>query len=203
MRREFFTGTLIALGMLLLVARPATAQELTAELRTWTGQTLRLSEPWIQVFYTVMPKPKEGEGAPTPLGGPMAGPPTTGGEGGTLPEVRGSFQSLQPLFGAGPEPKRAERDVDVLTLTRAGVEVRVPVRQIVSLTIVRQRVAGSPLPPYVVPTHYRYSAVATLADGSRVEADYFNFGTAVVRGMTTAGRLEIGFDEIESLRFEQ
>jgi hypothetical protein len=203
MRREFFAGTLIAVGMLLLVARPATAQEVTAEVRTWAGQTWRLSEPWIEVFYTVMPKPKEGEVAPAPMAGPMAGPQPGAGEGGPLPELRGSLKSLQGVFEAGPEPKRAQREVDVLTLTKAGVEVRVPVRQIVNLEFVRQRVAGSPLPPYVVDTHYRYSAVATLADGARVEADYFNFGTAVVRGMTTAGRVEIGFDEIESLRFTQ
>jgi hypothetical protein len=202
MRREFFTGTLIALGMLLLVAQSATAQEVTAEVRTWTGQTWRLSEPWVEVFYTIMPKPKEAEATP-PMAGPMGGPPATAGEGGTLPEIRGSFQSVQKLFDAGPEPKRAQRDANFLTLTRAGVEVRVPIRQIVDLTIVRQPVADSPLPPYVVRTHYRYSAVATLADGSRVEADYFNFGTAVVRGMTTAGRVEIQFDQIEKLRFEQ
>ena len=204
MRREFVTGMLIAFVVLLLVVPlPAAAQEMTAQVRTWAGQTWRLSEPWIEVFYTVMPKPKEGEGPPTPMAGPMGGPPTTMGEGGTLPEVRGSFKSLEGLFDGGPEPKRAQRDVDVLTLTSAGVEVRVPVRQIVNMTIVRQLVAESPLPPYVVPTHYRYSAVATLADGSRVEADYFNFGTAVVRGMTTAGRVEIRFGDIESLRFEQ
>jgi hypothetical protein len=202
MRREFFTGTLIALGMLLLVAQPATAQEVTAEVRTWTGQTWRLSEPWIEVFYTIMPKPKEGE-ATQPMAGPMGGPPATAGEGGTLPEVRGSFQSLRGLFDGGPEPKRAQRDADFLTLTRAGVEVRVPVRQIVDLTIVRQPVADSPLPPYFVRTHYRYSAVATLVDGSRVEAEYFNFGTAVVRGMTPAGRVEVPFDQIEKLRFER
>lgn len=200
MRREFFTVTLIALGMLLLVAQPATAQEVTAEVRTWTGQTWRLSEPWIEVFYTVMPKPKEGEeGPPTPMGGL----PATGGEGGTLPEIRGSFKSLRGLFDGGREPKRAQRDADLLTLTRAGVEVRVPVRQIVDLTIVRQPVADSTLPPYVVRTHYRYSAVATLVDGSRVEAEYFNFGTAVVRGMTPAGRVEVPFDQIEKLRFER
>ncbi|MGH7321136.1 MAG: hypothetical protein ACRELA_16125 [Candidatus Rokuibacteriota bacterium] len=200
--KRFMSGMLFVLGMLLIFAPlPVAAQEVTAQVRTWTGQTWRLAEPWIEVFYTIMPRPKEGEGAPPGPGAmPMAGLP---GGGETRPEVRGSFQSLRQLFDVGPEPQRAQRDLQVLTLSSAGVEVRVPVGQIVSLTIVRQLIAGSPLPPYVVLTHYRYSAVAQLADGSRVEADSVNFGTAVVRGMTTAGRVEIPFEEIESVRFDR
>jgi len=201
MKRGFLSSVFIALGMLLVFAHlPAPAQDVTAQVRTWTGQTWRLSEPWIEVFYTVMPKPKEGPEALSPPGAAPMGMP---GGGETRPEVRGSFQSIRQLFDVGPEPQRAQRDLDVLTLSGAGVEVRVPVGQIVSLTISRGLLAESPLPPYVVPTHYRYSAVAQLADGSRVEADYFNFGTAVVRGMTAAGRVEIPFAEIESLRFDR
>ncbi len=197
MKREPVSHLVIALVMLaVLVPLPAAGQDVTAQVRTWSGQTWQLSEPWIEVFYTVMPKPKEEAPAATP----MAGPP---GGGETRPEIRGSFQSLQQIFEAGPEPLRAQRDLAVFTMSSAGVEVRVPVGQIVSLTIVRQAVAESPLPPYVVLTHYRYSAVAQLVDGSRIEADYFNFGTAVIRGLTTAGRAEIPFDEIESMRFDR
>jgi hypothetical protein len=201
MKRGIVVSLFIPLGMLLGVARlPAAAQEVTAEVRTWAGQTWRLSEPWIEVFYTVIPKPKEGEGAPAGPGmPPMAGMPA----GGTRPEVRGSVQSLQQFFGAEPEPQGAQRDVEVLSLSSAGVEIRVPVGQIVSLTITRQPIEGTTLPPYIAPTHYRYSAVAQLIDGSRVEAASFNPGTAVVRGTTAAGRAEIPLAEIESLRFDR
>ncbi|HET9491390.1 MAG TPA: hypothetical protein VFR64_16755 [Methylomirabilota bacterium] len=195
MKRAFVAGSIIVLvGLLSVLGHlPAAAQEVTAQVRTWTGQTVQLSEPGVLVFYTVIPTPQEE--AP----GTMAGMPG----GGTRPEIRGSFQSIRQLIDTGPEPRRAQRDLEALTLSRAGVERRVPVEQIVSLTISRGQLAESALPPYVAPTHYRYSAVAQLVDGSRVEADYFNFGTAVVRGMAAGARVEIPFDEIETLRFDR
>lgn len=197
MKHVFVAGKLIVLaGMLSVLGHlPAAAQELTAQVRTWSGETVQLSEPGILVFYTVIPTPKEEAPAP----GAMAGMPF----GGTQPEIRGSFQSIRQLVDTGPEPQRAERDLEALTLSRGGVERRVPVEQIVSLTISRGQLAESALPPYVAPTHYRYSAVAQLVDGSRVEADYFNFGTAVVRGMGAGARVEIPFEEIETLRFDR
>jgi hypothetical protein len=198
MKRGFVRSKLIVLvGMLVVFGPlPAAAQDVTAQVRTWAGQTWRLSEPWIEVSYTVMPKPKE----EAPGVAAMAGLP---GTGQTRPEIRGSFQSVRQLFDAGAEPQRAQRDLDVLTLSSAGVDVRVPVGKLVSLTIARGLVAGSPLPPYVAATHYHYSVVAQLSDGSRVEAEQFNFGTAVVRGMTAAGQVEIPFAEIQSLQFDR
>jgi hypothetical protein len=198
MKRAFVLSKLIVLvGMLLVLGPlPAAAQEVNAQVRTWTGQTWRLSEPWIEVYYTVMPKPKE----EAPGAAAMAGLP---GTGETRPEIRGSFQSIRQLFDNGSEAQRAQRDLDVLTLSSAGVDVRVPVGKLVSLTISRGLVAESPLPPYVAATHYRYSAVAELSDGSRVEAEHFNFGTAVVRGITAAGQVEIPFAEIQSLQFDR
>jgi hypothetical protein len=85
-------------------------------------------------------------------------------------------------------------------LSRDGVEVRVPVERLATLTIARQP-AGSSLPPYISPTHQRYAATAVLTDGSRIEADYLNFGTAVLRGMTLQGRVDVPFEQIESIRF--
>ena len=86
-------------------------------------------------------------------------------------------------------------------MSRDGVEVKVPVERLATLTIARQPTPGSSLPPYVSPTHQRYGATAILTDGSRIDADYLNFGTAVLRGMTPQGRVDVPFEHIESIRF--
>jgi len=158
--------------------------------------------PWIEVFYTVMPRSWGGEEPPPPTGGIPA--PQMGTSGGTQPEIRGSFQSLQRTFQQeGPQKLRAQRETSVLTLSRDGVEVKVPVERLATLIIARQPTAGSSLPPYISPTHQRYGATAVLTDGSRIEADYLNFGTAVLRGMTPQGRVDVPFEQIESIRFSR
>jgi hypothetical protein len=189
----------LATWLLVLVALSsgAAAQEITAEVRTWGGESLALTRPSVEVFYTVLPKEGEEPGAAPP----GALQPANGGL--ARANITGSFGAMKKAFEAGPEPLRAQRETSVLTLSRAGVEIRVPVERIATLTLMRQRVAGSGLPPYVAPTHYRYVATATLTDGSRIEADYLNFGTAVLRGMTPQGRVDIPFDEIESIRFSR
>lgn len=200
MRGQLTRTVTLAIGLLVMAAiSPGAAQEITADVRTWSGQSVVLARPWVEVFYTVMPKPKEGEEPPAPAG---AAPPAAMGAGGARSEIRGSFQALKKAFeGGGAEPLRAQRETSVLTFSRAGIDVKVPVERIATLTLSRQPVAGSSLPPYVSPTHQRYGATAVLTDGSRVEADYLNFGTAVLRGMTPQGRVDVPFDEIESIRF--
>src|SRR5262249_31836353 len=101
----------------------------------------------------------------------------------------------------GPQKPSAQRETSVLTLSRDGVDVKVPVERLATLTIARRPAAGSSLPPYVSPTHQRYGATAGLTGGSRIEADYLNFGTAVLRGMTPQGRVDVPFELIESIRF--
>jgi hypothetical protein len=51
--------------------------------------------------------------------------------------------------------------------------------------------------------HFRYAATAVMNDGSRVEGDYINLGTLVLRGQTTEGRLDISWEDIESVRFQR
>jgi hypothetical protein len=196
MKRHVTRTVMLATSLLVMAAiSPAIAQDSAAEVRTWSGQSVVLAGPWVDVFYTAVPR---GEEAPVPPGGAPA-PPM--GAGGTQPEIRGSFQSLKHAFPAGPQTLPAHRETSVLTFSRAGVELKVPLERLATLTIVRQAVAGSSLPPYVSPTHQRYSATATLTDGSRIDADYLNFGTAVLRGMTSQGRVDVPFDQIESIRF--
>ena len=203
MKRHLARAVILTTAMLVgATVSPVVAQETTAEVRTWGGQSIVLTGPWVEVFYTVMPRSWSGEEVPPPTGGIPA--PPMGMGGGTQPEIRGSFQSLQRTFQQeGPQKLRAQREASVLTLSRDGVEVKVPVERLATLIIARQPTAGSSLPPYISPTHQRYGATAVLTDGSRIEADYLNFGTAVLRGMTPQGRVDVPFEQIESIRFSR
>ena len=51
----------LTLAVAAAAASSATAQEVTAEVRTWSGQALQLSQPSLEVFYTIVPK-EEGPG---------------------------------------------------------------------------------------------------------------------------------------------
>ena len=198
--KRHVTRTVMLATVLLLIAAvsPGAAQETTAEVRTWSGESIVLAGPWVEVFYTALPRTAGGEEVPSPPGG---APPPPMGAGGPRAEIRGSFQALRQASQEGPQALAAQRETSVLTFSRAGVELKVPLERLATLTIARQPVAGSSLPPYVSPTHQRYGATATLTDGSRIDADYLNFGTAVLRGMTSQGRVEVPFDQIESIRF--
>ncbi len=54
---------LAILAGLVNAALPAVAQEVTAEVRTWDGQSWRLTQPRFEVFYTIMPKAEEAPAA--------------------------------------------------------------------------------------------------------------------------------------------
>jgi hypothetical protein len=197
MKRHATRTVMLAIALLATVAASrAAAQETTAEVRTWSGQSVLLAAPWLEVSYTL--PPAGGEASAPPGGLPV--PPT--GAGGAQPEIRGSFQALRRAFEhEGPSPLQGRRETSVLTLSRGGVELKVPLERLAALTVFRQAVMGSSLPPYVSPMHQRYSATVTLTDGSSIDADYFNFGTAVLRGMTAQGRVDVPFEQIESVRF--
>jgi hypothetical protein len=199
MKRQVTRTVVLATALLVMAAiSPAAAQETTAEVRTWSGQSVVLVGPWVEVFYTVVPGSNGGEEIPAPPGGTPAAPRMNTQP---QPEIRGSFQAMKEAFQEGPLTLRGQRETSGLTFSRTGIEVKVPLERLATLIITRQPVAGSSLPPYVSPTHQRYGATATLTDGSRIDADYLNFGTAVLRGMTPQGRVDVPFDEIESIRF--
>jgi hypothetical protein len=198
MMRQVTRTVTLATGLLVIAAvSPGAAQETIAEVRTWSGQTLVLAEPRIEVFFTVIPKSKEGEQPPGPGG---AAAPALGA-GGAQTGNTGAFAAFQKAPETGPEPLPAQRETSVLTFSRGGVELKVPLERIATLTLTRQPVAGSSLPPYVSPTHMRYGATAVLTDGSRVDSDTLDFGTARLRGMTSQGRADVPFEEIEFIKF--
>ena len=52
---------IIGLAGVAIAVAPGAAQEPVAEVRTWSGETLRLSQPSLEVFYTI---PVKGEDTP-------------------------------------------------------------------------------------------------------------------------------------------
>ena len=184
----------MAAGLAMLVAgvAPAGAQTMGAEVRTWTGHTYQLTEPSLEVLYTIV-VPKKDEGA----AGPAEGAATTGAR---APMLFGSASSIGQFLDKQPEPLLGNRQSETITLRKAGAEIRLPLASIGALFFARQP-ARSTLPPYVAPEHYRYSATAVLDDGSRIEADYVSLGTTFLRGRTAHGRMDIPWQHIEVVRF--
>jgi hypothetical protein len=195
MKRTARIATL-SLGFLLLFAPAAVGQELAADVQTWNGQSWRLTQASLEIAYTIVPEPAEGR---------LPGPSETASPSETLGAKNvalfGSAKALGHAFESRPEPLSGRRRSDVITLYRDGVETRVPLSSIETITFARQPVGRNPLPPYLAPLHFRHSAVVILTDGSRVETDYVNLGTAVLRGTTAHGRAEIPWDQIAVVRF--
>jgi hypothetical protein len=196
---------ILALIWVAALALPAPAQDVTADVRTWSGQSWRLSQPSLEVFYTIVSKP------------PDQGAPAGGGRGemdkvtslnsmtlGNLSResVDPSLMTLNRFFGkSAPETIQGHRQGQEITAYRAGVATQVPLDNISSIIFKRQPVRDSSLPPYVAATHIRHGADIALADGTRIDADYVNLGTAIVRGTTPEGRMDIPWQDIEVLRF--
>ena len=179
---------------LALWATPSPAQDMSADVRTWSGQSWRLAQPSLEVFYTIPAAPK---GAADSVSAP--GP----GGGKTSLSMTGPLQALESFFDSGPGPRQGHRQAEYITIRRGTVETRLALASVTSLTFTRQPVSGSTLPPYFVSRHVRYAATVLMTDGSRVEADYINLGTMVLRGQTAEGRVDISWEDIESVRFQR
>jgi len=180
-----------ALATVVTQSAPALAQSPSAEVRTWTGQVYQLTDPSLEVLYTIM-VPGKDEGP-----APAESAPSTGA--GT-PMLFGSAGSIGQFLDKQPEPLQGRRQGEAITLRKEGAEIRLPLAAIVALVFARHS-ARSTLPPYVAPAHYRYSATALLDDGSRIEADYVSLGTTFLRGRTAHGRMDIPWEQIEVVRF--
>ena len=174
-------------------ATPSPAQDMSADVRTWSGQSWRLAQPSLEVFYTI---PVPSKGATDSVAAPSPG-------GSTSLSMSGPLQALESFFDSGPGPRQGHRQADYITIRRGTVETRLALATITSLTFTRQPVSGSTLPPYLVSRHARYAATVVMTDGSRVEGDYINLGTMVLRGQTAEGRVDISWEDIESVRFQR
>ena len=207
----------LALAFLTLVPSISVAQEVTAEVRTWGGQSLTVKDPTFEVFYTILPSitaPLGGggggypaaPGAPTPPGtsGEIAQPPATIGVGSVGFQAGTALQAASgTLLPTGPASKQGRRQQEFVRVTRGGTEVAVPVANLTSIVFTRQLVFPSTLPPHVASKHYRHGAIIVLVDGSQIEGDYVNMGTALLRGSTPHGTIDIPWDEIELVRFRR
>ena len=180
-------GLVIGLAGVAIAVAPLAAQEPVAEVRTWSGETLRLSQPSLEVFYTI---PVTGEDAP----------PSDAAASGTPPMLFGSATALAGVLEKKPEPLSGQRQAESVTFQKGAVERRIPLLSVASLAFARYPVVST-LPPHVAATHFRYAATAVLLDGTTVEADYVNLGTTILRGTALEGRVEIPWHEIETLRF--
>jgi hypothetical protein len=192
-------ATLLVACLALWIA-PSAAQDTSAEVRTWTGQSWRLAQPSLEVFYTI-PVPAKGGPADT-YGAPQASAGGAAASKSSL-SMSGPLAALETFFDSGPGPRHGHRQAEYIIIRRGPVETQLSVSNIASLTFTRQLVTGSHLPPYYVNRHFRYAATAVMNDGSRVEGDYVNLGTLVLRGQTSEGRLDISWEDIESVRFQR
>lgn len=175
------------------IAMPVPAQTVAAEVRTWSGQVYQLADPSLEVRYTiVVPKKDEIAGPPEPAA-------TTGAR---TPMLFGSAAAIGQFLDKQPEPIQGHRQSETITLRNDRTEIRLPLGSVAALFFARQP-ARSSLPPYVASEHYRYAATAVLDDGSRIEGDYVNLGTTLLRGHTAQGRVDIPWEQIEIVRFKR
>lgn len=186
------------------LAGAAAAQDVTAEVRTWSGQSWRIAQPSLEIFYTIVSKTQEssqggGTGVSQIGGMTQLGLGVLGRQA-----VDPSLFTLNRLFGSqAPDTIQGHRQASEIILYRDGVATQIPVASIAILTFTRQPVQDSSLPPYLADTHVRFGATAVLADGTRVEADYVNLGTLIVRGMSPAGRVDIPWQNIQTVEFRR
>jgi len=97
-------GLVIGLAAVAIAVAPVAAQEPVAEVRTWSGETLRLSQPSLEVFYTI---PVKGEDTSPPDAAASAPPPM----------LFGSATALAGALEKKPEPMSGQR-----ALTRGALD---------------------------------------------------------------------------------
>lgn len=168
----------------------AASQEITAEVETWRGGSLRLVQPSLDVLHTIVPRT-----------GPAGSAPSAGA---------GAASTTAPALAAGagvaigasraPEPIQGRDRRNSLTFVRDGVEMYVPFERIASLVVDRHAIASSSLPPYVATAHVRHAARAVLTDGTIIEGSSVNFGSTILRGIGPQGMIELPLEDVKTLK---
>ena len=170
---------------------PSPAQSPTAEVRTWSGRELVVSEPALDALYTILIEKEQGGAAPA---GQAVSP-------GASLELSGSVRALTTFLEPNIISRWGRRPVHEVTVVKDGIETRIPLGTIRTLMFTRELITRNTLPTYHAPKHFRRVVTAVLQDGSSIEGHYVNLGTTLLTGVTPQGRIEIPWEEIELVRF--
>lgn len=198
MERQLFGMAAVATVLAGLVAG-AVAQEPSATVRTHQGLSFKLTDPSLEVFYTIgEPKEKKEEMLP-----PIVSVTTALGGIGAAGEQAAGAPAPPPGLGAEKEEKllRGHAQATGIMVSKEGVEYRIQWDRIRAMFFTRKPVNVVGLPSYV--PLYRYGVSVTLVDGERVDADYVNLGGAILRGITPDGRVDIPWEEVQQVIFER
>lgn len=185
-------------------AGSAAAQDVTAAVRTWSGESWQLAQPSLEVFYTIVSKPQEASSGGGTGVGQIGGMTTLGLGVLGRQAVDPSLFTLNRLFGSqAPDTIQGHRQAQEITVYRNGAATQIAIASIATLTFARQPVQDSSLPPYIASTHARSSATVLLTDGTRVEGDYVNLGGMLLRGTIPGGRIDIPWQDIQTVEFRR
>ncbi len=193
-----FRPVLVGLSVgVLAVVGSSWAEDFSASIRTYTGETYRITGAAFGVQYTIgtiKEKKAEAPGAVTSTislttTAPAPGGPDTGSGGA------GGPQGNEP-----PEVHGGQADLRALPISVHGAEMQIPWNQIRSIDLRRSLLERSALPPYV--PAYRYAATVRLVSGDEIAADSVNLGGAVLRGETAAGRVRVPWHQVEYIAFD-
>ena len=186
-------------------AGSAAGQDVTAAVRTWSGQSWQIAQPSLEVFYTIVSKTQESQASAASTGVGQLGGMTSLGLGVLGRQaVDPSLFTLNRLFGSqAPDTIQGHRQAQEITVYRGGMATQIAVASIATLAFARQPVQDSSLPPYIADTHVRSSATVLLTDGTRVEADYVNLGGMLLRGTIPGGRIDIPWQDIQTVEFRR
>ena len=199
--RDHMVTAVAAAAVVMLLAGSAVGQETSATIRTYPGASYKVADPFLEVFYTIgEPKGMEGSAYQASAAQSFGTMINITPPGGTAP---GGDQTAPA--GAGEEKKllRGHSRANDITLSKQGVETRVAWDKIRAMRFERTPVTvdGLRLPPYI--SHYKYSASVTLTSGDKVEGGAANLGGTIVRGTGPSGRVEIPWEEVESIVFDR
>jgi hypothetical protein len=198
------TLSLLLAAALAISAGSAAAQDVTATVRTWNGQSWQIAQPSLEVFYSIVSRSQESAGGGGTGVGQVGGMTSLGLGVLGRQAVDPDLFTLNRLFGSqAPDTIQGHRQAQEITVYQRGVATQIAVASIATLAFARQPVQGSSLPPYIANTHIRSSATVLLTDGTRVEADYVNLGGMLLRGTVAGGRVDIPWQDIQTVEFRR
>ena len=198
------TLSLLVVAILTGAAGTAAAQDVTATVRTWGGESWQITQPSLEVFYTIVSKSQTQDSGGGTGVGQFGGMSTLGLGVLGRQAVDPSLFTLNRLFGSqAPDTIQGHRQAQEITVYRGGTATQIAVASIATLAFARQPVKDTSLPPYFADTHMRSTATVLLTDGTRVEADYVNLGGTLLRGTIPGGRVDIPWQDIQSVEFRR